>query len=112
MYLTASRPDVVHATCYCAGYQVRPTEKHLKEVKRILRYLKNTIHIGLWYSKDTSFELTAFSYSNHAGCLDSRKITSGGIKFLGGDKLVSWSSKNQDCTSMSSAEAAYVILSA
>ncbi|GJY30821.1 hypothetical protein Tco_0414316 [Tanacetum coccineum] len=45
------------------------------------------------------------SYSDHAGCLDSRKSTSGGIQFLGGDKLVSWSSKKQDCTSMSSAEA-------
>nr|GFC78960.1 retrovirus-related Pol polyprotein from transposon TNT 1-94 [Tanacetum cinerariifolium] len=53
--------------------------------------------MGLWYPKDTSFELTAFSDSDHDGCLDSRKITSGGIQFLGGDKLVSWSSKKQDC---------------
>nr|GFA58868.1 Gag-Pol polyprotein [Tanacetum cinerariifolium] len=50
--------------------------------------------------------------SDHAGCLDSRKITSGGIQFLGGDKLVSWSFKKQDCTSMSFAEAEYVSLSA
>nr|GEV90300.1 retrovirus-related Pol polyprotein from transposon TNT 1-94 [Tanacetum cinerariifolium] len=68
--------------------------------------------MGLWYPKDTGFELTAFSNSDHAGCLDSRKSTSGGIQFLGGDKLVSWSSKKQDCTSMSSAEAEYVSLSA
>ncbi|GKB84804.1 hypothetical protein Tco_0957076 [Tanacetum coccineum] len=61
--------------------------------------------MGLWYPKDTGFELTAFSDSDHAGCLDSRKSTSGGIQFLGGDKLVSWSSKKQDCTLMSSAEA-------
>nr|GFC74446.1 copia protein [Tanacetum cinerariifolium] len=46
-----------------------------------------------------------------AGCLDSRKSTSGGIQFLGGDKLVSWSPKKQDCTSMYSAEAEYVSLS-
>nr|GEV10173.1 Gag-Pol polyprotein [Tanacetum cinerariifolium] len=52
------------------------------------------------------------SDSNHAGCLDSRKSTSGGIQFLGGDKLVSWSSKKQDCTSMSFAKAEYVSLSA
>ncbi|GJZ40586.1 reverse transcriptase domain, reverse transcriptase zinc-binding domain protein [Tanacetum coccineum] len=63
--------------------------------------------MGLWYPKDTDFELTASSDSDHAGCLDIRKITSGGIQFLGGDKLVSWSSKKQDCTSMSSAEAEY-----
>nr|GEV09620.1 retrovirus-related Pol polyprotein from transposon TNT 1-94 [Tanacetum cinerariifolium] len=68
--------------------------------------------MGLWYSKDTGFELTAFSDSNHAGCLDSRKSTSSGIQFLGGDKLISWSSKKQDCTSMSFAEAEYMSLSA
>ncbi|GKB20429.1 hypothetical protein Tco_0854352 [Tanacetum coccineum] len=68
--------------------------------------------MGLWYPNDTGFELTAFLDSDHAGCLDSRKSTSGGIQFLSGDKLVSWLSKKQDCTSMSSAEAEYVSLSA
>nr|GEU49552.1 uncharacterized mitochondrial protein AtMg00810-like [Tanacetum cinerariifolium] len=82
MYLTASRPDIMHATCYCARYQAQPTEKHLIVVKQIFWYLKDTIHIGLWYLKDTGFELTAFSNSDHAGCLDSRKSTSGGIQFL------------------------------
>nr|GEX60230.1 ribonuclease H-like domain-containing protein [Tanacetum cinerariifolium] len=70
------------------------------------------MHMGLWYPKDTGFELTAFSDSDHAGCLDSLKSTSGGIQFLGGDKLVSWSSKKQDCTLISSAKAEYVSLSA
>ncbi|GJV15797.1 retrovirus-related pol polyprotein from transposon TNT 1-94 [Tanacetum coccineum] len=86
MYLTASRPDIVHATCYCARYQARPTEKHLTAVKRIFWYLKNTINMGL--------------------------CTSRGIQFLGGDKLVRWLSKKQDCTSMSTPEAEYVSLSA
>nr|GEZ37981.1 hypothetical protein [Tanacetum cinerariifolium] len=112
MYLTASRPDIMHPTCYCARYQAKPSEKYLTAVKRIFRYLKDTIHMGLWYPKDTGFELTAFSDSNHASCLDSRKSTSGGIQFLGGDKLVSWSSKKQNCTSISFAEAEYVSLSA
>nr|GFB40026.1 retrovirus-related Pol polyprotein from transposon TNT 1-94 [Tanacetum cinerariifolium] len=92
--------------------KAQPTEKHLTAVKRIFQYLKDTIHMGLWYPKDTGFELTAFSDSNHAGCLDLCKSTSGGIQFLGGDKHVSWSLKKQDCTSMSSAEAEYVSLSA
>nr|GEV17451.1 ribonuclease H-like domain-containing protein [Tanacetum cinerariifolium] len=105
MYLTVSRPDIVHVTSYCARYQARPIEKHLKEVRRIFRYLKNTINMRLWYPKDTDFELTAFSDSDYVGCLDSRKSTSCGIQFLGGDKLVIWSSKKQDCTLMSSAEA-------
>ncbi|GJS92127.1 retrovirus-related pol polyprotein from transposon TNT 1-94 [Tanacetum coccineum] len=109
MYLITSRPDIVHAIC-C--YQARPTEKHLREVKRIFWYLKNTINMGLWYPEDIGFNLTAFLDSDHAGCLDTRKSTFGGIQFLGGDKLVSWSSKKQDCTLMSSVEAKYVFLSA
>ncbi|GJX39399.1 retrovirus-related pol polyprotein from transposon TNT 1-94 [Tanacetum coccineum] len=52
MYLTSSRPDIVHATCLCAQYQAKPTEKHLKEVKRIFRYLQGTVNMGLWYTKD------------------------------------------------------------
>ncbi|GJV88016.1 retrovirus-related pol polyprotein from transposon TNT 1-94 [Tanacetum coccineum] len=111
MYLTSSRPDLVQAVCYCARYQARPTQKHLKEVKRIFKYLKGTINMGLWYPKDSGFELTAFLDVDHAGCLDTRKSTSGGIQFLG-DKLVSWMSKKQNCTAMSSAEAEYVALSA
>nr|GEY83598.1 retrovirus-related Pol polyprotein from transposon TNT 1-94 [Tanacetum cinerariifolium] len=111
MYLATSRLDIVHATVYYARYQAKPTEKHLTAVKRIFRYLKDTIQIGLEYSKDTGFELTAFLDSDHAGCLDSRKSISGGIQFLGGDKLVRWSSKKQNCTSMPSAKAEYVSLS-
>ncbi|GKC65414.1 retrovirus-related pol polyprotein from transposon TNT 1-94 [Tanacetum coccineum] len=80
-----------------------------------MRYLyqagQETINIGLWYPKDSGFELTAFSDVDHAGYLDTRKSTSGGIQFLG-DKLVSWMSKKQDCTSMSTTEVEYVALSA
>lgn len=68
--------------------------------------------MGLWYPRETGFFLTAYSDSDHAGCLDTRKSTSGGAQFLGQDKLVGWSSKKQDCTSLSSAEAEYVSLSA
>nr|GEX31286.1 putative ribonuclease H-like domain-containing protein [Tanacetum cinerariifolium] len=102
MYLTSSRPDIVQAVCYCVRYQSRPTGKHLKEVKRIFRYLRGTIDMGLWYPKDSSFELTAFSDVDHAGCINTRKSTSRGIQFLG-DKLVSWMSKKHDCIAMSSA---------
>nr|GEU83995.1 hypothetical protein [Tanacetum cinerariifolium] len=111
MYLTSSRPDIVQAVCFCARYQSRPSKKHLEKVKRIFRYLRGTVNMGLWYSKGSSFDLTAFLDVDHAGCIDSRKITSGGIQFLG-DKLVSWMSKKQNCTAMSSAEAEYVALSA
>nr|GEY75454.1 uncharacterized mitochondrial protein AtMg00810-like [Tanacetum cinerariifolium] len=60
MYLTSSRPDIVQAVCFCAGYQSRPTKKHLKEDKMIFRYLRGTVNMGLWYPKGSSFELTAF----------------------------------------------------
>ncbi|GJT95727.1 hypothetical protein Tco_1091245 [Tanacetum coccineum] len=111
MYLTSSRPDIVHATCLCARYQAKPTEKHLKEVKRIFRYLRGTINMGLWYTKDSGFELTGFSDADYPGCKDTFKRTSDGTQFLG-EKLVGWSSKKQDCTALSTAEEEYVSLSA
>ncbi|GKC04303.1 hypothetical protein Tco_0995913 [Tanacetum coccineum] len=77
-YLTSSRPDIVHASCLCAQYQAKPTEKHLKEVKRIFRYLWGTINMGLWYTKDSSFELTGFSDVDYTRCKDTFKSTSGG----------------------------------
>ncbi|GJV00536.1 retrovirus-related pol polyprotein from transposon TNT 1-94 [Tanacetum coccineum] len=91
LYLTASRPDLQFAICMCARYQARPTEKHLNAVKRIFRYLKGTVHRGLWYPKDSSIALTAFADADHAGCQDTRRSTSGSMQLLG-DRLVSWSS--------------------
>ncbi|GJS64010.1 retrovirus-related pol polyprotein from transposon TNT 1-94 [Tanacetum coccineum] len=82
MYLTSSRPDIVYATCFYARYQAKPTEKHLKEVQRIFRYLRGTINMGLWYMKDFGFELTRFSNADYAGCKDTFKSTFGGAQFL------------------------------
>ncbi|GJS31632.1 ribonuclease H-like domain-containing protein [Tanacetum coccineum] len=111
MYLTTSQPGIAFATFVCARYQACPIKKHLKKVKRIFRYLRQTINMGLWYSKDSGFKLIAYLDADLAGCNDDCKSTSGGIQFLG-DKLVSWSSKKQACTAMSTAEAKYVSLSA
>nr|GFB25732.1 uncharacterized mitochondrial protein AtMg00810-like [Tanacetum cinerariifolium] len=111
MYLTSSRPDIVHATCLCARYQAKPTEKHLKEVKRIFLYLRGTFNTGLWYTKDSGFELTEILDADCAGCKDTFKSTSSGAQFLG-EKLFSWSSKKQDYMALSTAEVEYVSLSA
>ncbi|GJZ52944.1 copia protein [Tanacetum coccineum] len=111
MYLIASHPDIAYATFVCACYQARPAVKYLKEVKRIFQYLRQSYNMGLWYPKDFGFELIAYSDVNHAGCKDDCKSTLGGLQFQGG-KLMSWSSKKQDCTAMSTAEAEYVSLSA
>nr|GEY12766.1 retrovirus-related Pol polyprotein from transposon TNT 1-94 [Tanacetum cinerariifolium] len=109
MYLTSSRLDIVHAICLCARYQAKPTDKHLKEVKRIFRYLRGTVNTGLWYTKDSGFELTGFSDADYASCKDTFKSTSGRAQFLG-EKLVNWSSKKQDCTALSTAKAEYLSL--
>ncbi|GKC17568.1 retrovirus-related pol polyprotein from transposon TNT 1-94, partial [Tanacetum coccineum] len=110
MYLTANRPDLVFAVCMCARYQSKPTKKHLDAVKRVFRYLQGTINMGLWYPKDTAMALTAYADADHAGCQDTRRSTSGSAQFLG-DKLVSWSSKKQTSTSISSTEAEYIAMS-
>ncbi|GJR79599.1 hypothetical protein Tco_0150384 [Tanacetum coccineum] len=107
MYLTASRPDLVFAVCMCARYQSKPTKKHLEAVNRVFWYIQGTINMGIWYSKDTVMALTAYVDSNHAGCQDTRRRTSGSAKLLG-DKLVSWSSKKQTNTSISLTEAEYL----
>nr|GEZ38937.1 hypothetical protein [Tanacetum cinerariifolium] len=74
MYVTSSRPDIMFATCMCARYQANPNEHHVSAVKRIFRYFKWTINLGLWYPKDSGFDLTAYSDADHAGChLDRKK---------------------------------------
>ncbi|GJZ28348.1 retrovirus-related pol polyprotein from transposon TNT 1-94 [Tanacetum coccineum] len=85
----------------------KPTEKHLHAVKRIFRYLRGTINMGLWYPKDSCIALTAFADVDHAGCQDTRKGTSGSMQLLG-ERLVSWSSKKQKSTAISSIEAEYI----
>ncbi|KAJ9565707.1 hypothetical protein OSB04_001673 [Centaurea solstitialis] len=107
LYLTASRPDIMYSTCLCACYQAEPKESHLTAIKRIFRYLKGTPNLSLWYSKDSGFDLTAYSDSDFAGCKIDRKNTTGGCHLLGG-KLVSWTSKKQNSVSTSTAEAEYV----
>ncbi|GJR33672.1 retrovirus-related pol polyprotein from transposon TNT 1-94 [Tanacetum coccineum] len=82
MYLTASRPDLVFAVCMCARYQAKPTKKHFEAIKRVFRYLKGTINMGLWYPKDNAMSLTAYADADHAGCQDSRRSTSGSAQFL------------------------------
>lgn len=96
LYLTASRPDIMFATCICARYQVSPKESHMTHVKRILRYLKGTPELGLWYpiELESGFELTGYSDADFAGCRLDRKSTTGKFKELG-SRLISWFSKQE-----------------
>ncbi|GKC72504.1 hypothetical protein Tco_1118387 [Tanacetum coccineum] len=110
MYLSASRPDIVFVVCMCARYQAKPTKKHLHAIKRIFRYLKGTIHMGLWYPNDSGFTLRAFADADYVGCQDTKRSTSGSAQFHG-DKLGSWPSKKQKSTDISTTEAEYIALS-
>ncbi|GKD62551.1 retrovirus-related pol polyprotein from transposon TNT 1-94, partial [Tanacetum coccineum] len=110
MYLTASRPDLVFTVCMCARYQASPTKKYLEALKQVFWFLRGTINWGLWYPKDTTMALTAYADADNAGCQDTRRSTSGSAQFLR-DKLVSWSSKKQKSTAISTTEAEYIAMS-
>ena len=107
LYLCASRPDIVLSVGVCARYQAAPKESHLAAVHRIFRYLVHTSKFGLWYPKGATFSLCGYTDSDWAGDQDDRKSTSGACQFLG-RSLVSWSSKKQNCISLSTAESEYV----
>ncbi|GJZ15531.1 putative ribonuclease H-like domain-containing protein [Tanacetum coccineum] len=81
MYLTASRPDIMFAVCACTRFQVTPKTSHLHAVKRIFRYLKGQPKLGLWYPRDSPFDLEAFSDSDYVGASLDRKSTTGSRQF-------------------------------
>ncbi|GJR99465.1 putative ribonuclease H-like domain-containing protein [Tanacetum coccineum] len=107
MYLTASRPDIMFDVCACARFQVTPKVSHLHVVKRIFRYLKGQPKLGLWYSKDSPFDLEAYSDSDYAGASLDIKSTTGGCQFLG-SRLISWQCKKQTIVANSTTEAEFV----
>ncbi|GKC48185.1 putative ribonuclease H-like domain-containing protein [Tanacetum coccineum] len=78
MYLTASRPDIMIVVCACARFQVTPKVSHLHAVKIIFRYLKGQPKLGLWYPKDSPFDLKSYTDSDYAGASLDRKSTTGG----------------------------------
>ncbi|GKD78334.1 putative ribonuclease H-like domain-containing protein, partial [Tanacetum coccineum] len=107
MYLTSSRPDIMFVVCACARFQVTPKVSHLHAVKRIFRYLKGQPKLGLWYPKDSPFDLEAYTDSDYAGASLDRKSTTGGCQFLG-SRLISWQCKKQTIVANSTTEAEYV----
>nr|GFA61115.1 putative ribonuclease H-like domain-containing protein [Tanacetum cinerariifolium] len=106
-YLTATRPDIMFAVCAAAGHQVTPKISNLLSVKRIFKYLIAYPKLGLWYPRDSPFDLEAFSDSDYAGAYEDRKSTTGGCQFLR-RRLISWQCKKQTIVATSSCEAEYV----
>nr|GEW61633.1 hypothetical protein [Tanacetum cinerariifolium] len=106
-YLTSSRPDFMFVVCACAQFQVTLKVSHLNAVKRIFRYLKGKPYLGLWYPKDSPFELVTYSDSDYASASLDRKSTTEGCQFLG-CRLISWQCKKKIVVATSSTEAEYV----
>jgi len=105
-YLTFTRPDISYAVQQVYLHMHAPRDPHLSAVKRILRYLRGTMHYGLLLRPSSPSELVVYTDADWAGCPDTRKSTSGYAIFLGGN-LISWSSERQTTVSRSSAEAEY-----
>ncbi|GJT15898.1 putative ribonuclease H-like domain-containing protein [Tanacetum coccineum] len=110
MYLTSSRPNIMFVVCACARYQVNPKVSHLHYVKRIFRYIKGQPKLGLWYPKDSPFDLVAYINSDYCGVSLDKKSTTGGCQFLG-SKLISRQCKKQTVVANSTTEAEYVAAS-
>ncbi|XP_070021600.1 secreted RxLR effector protein 161-like [Nicotiana sylvestris] len=109
LYLTASRPDIVFSVGFYARFQENPKESHFTVVKRILRYLKGTTDLCLWYPKGSNFNLVEYADVDYVGFLVDRKSTSGMEHFLG-SCLVSWATKKHNSVALSTTKVEYVVV--
>ncbi|CAN4120092.1 unnamed protein product [Withania somnifera] len=107
LYLTASRPDIVFNVGICACFKSCPKESHLKAAKRILKYLKGTEDLVLYYPSGDNFEPVGYAEADYAGYLVDRKSASGMAHFLG-SSLISWGTGKQNSGALLTAEAEYV----
>nr|GEV19863.1 retrovirus-related Pol polyprotein from transposon TNT 1-94 [Tanacetum cinerariifolium] len=107
LYLTASRPDIMFGVCVCASFQEAPKTSHLEGVKRIFRYIKGTMHLGLWYPEGTDIETIVYADSDHARDFVDRRKNNGIFTFVG-CCLTSWFCKKQNALAISTTEAEYV----
>jgi len=108
MYLTATRPDLMYVVSLISRFMENPSESHWNAVKRILRYIKGTIELGMLYKRGEDITLVAYTDSDYAGDVDDRKSTSGFVFSLG-TGAVSWSSKKQPIVTLSTTEPEYIV---
>ena len=95
LYLISSRPNISYSVGVCARYQANPKESHTIALNRIIKYVKTTTDIDVWYSKDKNDVLTRYSDTDWVGNANDRKSTSGDCFYLG-NNFVSWMSKKQN----------------
>ncbi|KAL0340719.1 UNVERIFIED_CONTAM: Retrovirus-related Pol polyprotein from transposon RE2 [Sesamum radiatum] len=111
LYLTATRPDIMFATCLLSRFMQSPSQVHYAAAKRILRYLRGTKDFGIWYKSTNDAKLVGYTDSDWAGSVDDMKSTSG-YTFSLGSGIFSWASKKQATVAQSSAEAEYIAAAA
>ena len=104
-----TRPDLAHAVNVLSQHMAKPNNEHWIAAKRVLRYIKGTLDVGIVFRKSDNFELVGYSDADWAGDVDSRKSTSGYV-FLVGGNIVSWASKKQSVVALSTTEAEYIAL--
>ncbi|XP_070009527.1 secreted RxLR effector protein 161-like [Nicotiana sylvestris] len=107
LYLITSQPDIVFSVGLCARFQSNPKESYLKAFKRILRYLKGTQDLVIYYPSGDNFNLIRYADTDYAGYLVNRKSTFGMAHFLG-SCLIFWGTRKQNSVALSIAEAEYV----
>nr|GFB33871.1 uncharacterized mitochondrial protein AtMg00810-like [Tanacetum cinerariifolium] len=107
MYLTSSMPNIMFVVCAYARFQVNPKISHLHAMRRIFRYLNGQPKLGIWYSRDSPFDLVAYTNSDYAGASLDKKSTTGGCQFLG-CRLNLWQCKKQSVVANSTPEAEYI----
>lgn len=108
-YLTTTRPDIAYSVSILSQFMAKPSGNHWNAAKKVLRYLKGTVNLGIMYTDESDVALTGFSDSDWAGNPDDRRSTSG-YAFHIGSGVVSWSSKKQPTVSLSSTESEYKAL--
>ncbi|KAK2437950.1 hypothetical protein QL285_022782 [Trifolium repens] len=106
-YLTCTRPDILYTVGVVSRYMEHPTTTHLKAAKRILRYIKGTTNLGLYYSVSDDYKLVGYSDSDWGGDVDDRKCPSGYVFYIG-NTAFTWMSKKQPIVTLSTCEAEYV----
>lgn len=92
IYLTATRPDILNVVSILSRFMHGPSETHFNAAKRVLKYIKGTLELGIKYTQTSSFKLSDFSDSDWGGCMDDMKSTSG-YYFSLGSSMISWCSK-------------------
>ncbi|XP_022932931.1 uncharacterized protein LOC111439548 [Cucurbita moschata] len=107
IYLTSTRPDIMYAVSMISRYMEHPTEKHHNAARRILRYVRGTFDLGVFYKKEDDLKMVGYTDSDYAGDIDDRKSTSGSI-FMMSSGAICWSSKKQPAVTLSTTEAEFV----